>query len=255
MSICVAGIQMAVTNDVGRNAESISRAIGEARGAGAGILLTPEGALSGYRPDFEVADVEQALEQVTSLAREQGVGLALGTCFKEADGLTHDELRFYMPDGVYLGRHDKTLRCGTLTNPSVGEIQHYATSSLRVFTFCGVVIGGLVCNDMWANPECTPMPDPQLSRQLSSMGARIIFHAVNGGRDESPWSREVVWNFHDSNLRMRARAGRVHIVTVDSSFPAHLPCAAPGGVVDPQGEWVCRTHPKGEEFFVHTIEL
>jgi hypothetical protein len=29
------------------------------------------------------------------------------------------------------------------------------------------------------------MPDTHLSRQLSNLGARIIFYAVNGGRDGS----------------------------------------------------------------------
>ena len=27
------------------------------------------------------------------------------------------------------------------------------------------------------------MPDPHLTQQLARMGARVVFHAVNGGRD------------------------------------------------------------------------
>ena len=44
---------------------------------------------------------------------------------------------------------------------------------------------------MWANPECTTLPDKHLSQQLSKMRARIIFQAVNSSRDESEWSSVV----------------------------------------------------------------
>ena len=115
-------------------------------------------------------------------------------------------------------------------------------------------MGGLICNDLWANPQCTPMPDPHLSQQLAQMGAQIVYHAVNGGRDGSEWS-EVAWRYHEANLRMRARAGRLWVVTVDNCHPAHLPCSAPSGVIDPNGSWACQTAPQGEQFFVQTITL
>jgi hypothetical protein len=98
------------------------------------------------------------------------------------------------------------------------------------------------------------MPDPHLSQLLAQMGARVIFHAVNGGRDGSQWS-EVAWQFHDANLRMRAQAGKLWIVTVDNCTPTDLPCSAPGGIIDPQGQWVCRTETRGRQFFVYDIEL
>jgi hypothetical protein len=99
------------------------------------------------------------------------------------------------------------------------------------------------------------MPDPHLSQQLVQKGARIIFHAVNGGREDTPWSRDVIWHFHEANLRLRAAAGKVWIVTVDNCSPVTMPCAAPGGVIDPQGNWVCRTKAQGEDFFAQTFEL
>jgi hypothetical protein len=107
---------------------------------------------------------------------------------------------------------------------------------------------------MWANPGCTPVPDPHLTQQLSRHGARVIFHAVNGGRNGSENSK-VAWWYHESNLRMRAQAGKLWILTVDSAEPATLPCSAPGGVINPAGEWAARTSPQGEAFFAYTIEL
>lgn len=255
MKIRVAGFQMPVSTDIRRNADRICEAIGRAAGEQAEILLTPEGSLSGYRHDFDVPELNDALARVTAFARRHAVGLALATCFVESDGKCYNQIRFYRPDGEYLGFHSKTLRCGTLAIPSSGEINHYYVSELRVFAWrADFVIGGLICNDMWANPDCTPMADSHLSQQLSRMGAQVIFHAVNGGRNGSNWA-ELVWHYHESNLRMRARAGNVWIVTADNANPEHLPCSAPSGVIDRSGEFVCRASPKGEQLFVHTIAL
>jgi predicted amidohydrolase len=181
--------------------------------------------------------------------------MALGTCFDEpSDGLCYNQVRFYAADGAYLGFHAKTLTCGTLSGSPRGEIEHYAVAPLRTFVIRDIKVGALICNDLWANPECTPQPDIHLSQSLARMGAHVVFHAVNGGRDGSEWS-QVAWRYHDANLRMRARAGRVWIVTVDSCHPVDVPCSAPSGVVTPAGEWACVTEAKGEQYFVHDIGL
>ena len=259
MNLRVAGAQIAVTRNVESNVRAIQRAIAFAAQEQADILLTPEGSLSGYTPRFDVEEVQEALRTVTGWAREAGVGLALGTCCVGPDAVGHDgvcynQLRFYTPAGVYLGFHSKTLTCGTWDDPPRGEINDYGVQPLRTFDLGSVRVGGLICNDLWANPGCTPQADPHLSQQLARMGARIIFHAVNGGRDGSEWSR-VAWQYHESNLRMRARAGQVWVVTVDSCHPPELPCSAPSGVLDPAGDWACRVDPQGERFFAHTIVL
>jgi predicted amidohydrolase len=251
----VSGMQMSVTEDVGRQVETICHAVELAASADADILLTPEGSLSGYTPVFNTRAVEDGLQRVTGLAREKGIALALGTCFLEPDEMVYNQLRFYDRAGNYLGFHGKILRCGTLTEPPVGEINHYAGAPLRTFLLDGITVGGLICNDLWANPACTPVPDPHLTHLLANLGARVIFHAVNGGRNGSPWSREVVWSFHESNLRMRAEADHLWVVTVDNCYPPNLPCSAPGGVIDPQGRWASRTPAQGGYFFTHTIEL
>ena len=178
----VAGAQIPVCTDIEANVETIMRAIDFAGTEQADILLTPEGSLSGYAPDFDTAAVKRALAKVTAAAARVNVGLALGTCFVEDDDRCYNQIRFYAPDGAYLGFHSKTLTCGSLTDPPRGEIEHYAVAPLRLYDWPDTLIGGLICNDLWANPGCTPQPDPHLTQQLSDMGARVIFHAVNGGR-------------------------------------------------------------------------
>jgi predicted amidohydrolase len=253
MELRVAGAQMRVTTDVRDNTDTILRAIDFAAAEGAHVLLTPEGSLSGYTPHFDQAAVDAALSVIAARASAAGLGLALGTCYVEpADGLCYDQVRFYERDGAYLGFHTKILTCGTLTDPPQGEINDYAVKPLGVFPLRGVTVGGLVCNDMWANPGCTPVPDPHLTQQLSRMDARVVFHAVNGGRDGGEMSK-VAWWYHESNLRMRAAAGKLWIVTVDNCEPVDLPCSAPSGVIDPQGNWAIQVPHQGEHFFVYTI--
>lgn len=256
----VAGFQMPVTNDIARNAERIIGAIQWAAQQKAEILLTPEGSLSGYRMDFDVQAVREALHRVIDAAREHAVGLALGTCFTEEDGKCYDQLRFYRPDGTYLGFHSKilcTVYGDALRRGEYRPFEPYATSELRVFEWSpGLVIGGLVCNDMWANPACTFEPDPHLCQQLARKGAKIIFHAVNGGRGggESE-GLEMGRQYQEVNLRMRADAGQVWVVVTDNSFPENIRVTAPAGVINPSGSWVCKASQSGAQMFVYTISL
>ena len=255
MDLNVCGAQLDVTRDIDHNVREIVRSIDRAKDQGADILLTPEGSLSGYTPDFDRARVVAGLETVTSRARDRDVGLALGTCFIEDDDLCYNQIRFYAKDGEYLGFHSKILRCGRLEPEPRGEMNDYAARSLRTFVFEGITIGGLICNDFWANPCCTPQPDPYLPHQLARMGARIIFQAVNGGRDGSAWSENVVWTFHQSNLLMRTREDDLWTVVADSAHPVTMPCSCPSGVISPKGEWAVQAKRQGVDHYSFCIDL
>ena len=256
MKLTVACASIPVTRDISSNIKTIQRAIDYAVEHRADILLTPEGSLSGYTPEFDQKEVNKGLEQILKKASDKGLALALGTCFIEpADKKCYNQIRFYDKGGNFLGFHSKTLTCGNWDNPPKGEINDYEVQPLRTYTLDGITIGGLICNDMWGNPECTPMPDTHLSQQLSKMDAKIIFHAVNGGRNGGDWSREVYWPYHETNLRMRAKAGRIWIATADNCHPTNIPCSAPTGVVGPDGNWAVKAPSQGENIVVFTIEL
>jgi len=252
----VATAQIPVTRDIVANEKTIARAIDQAADQHADILLTPEGSLSGYTHKFDQAEVEAALQRLVQKARTKKLALALGTCFVESDDkLCYNQIRFYDSDGAFLGFHNKILRCGSMSKPTVGEINDFAARPLRTFQLNGITIGGLICNDMWANPGCTPMPDPHLSQQLAQKGARIIFHAINGGRSDSDWSHDVFWPYHETNLRIRAQTGKLWIVTADNCRPTDVNCSAPSGVLRPNGNWAATAPRKGEHVLVHTIEM
>ncbi len=253
-SIRVAGVKMLVSNDINDNIVAIKKAIDYAQQEKADILLTPEGSLSGYTPDFDKGEVKRALEEIVHYSSRAKVGLALGTCFYEDDNNCYNQIRFYDAEANFLGFHSKILRCGDLGDCTKGEINDYNTTPLRTFEFKGIIIGGLICNDLWANPVCTTLPDTHLSQQLSEMGARIIFHAVNGGRSESELS-DIYWNYHLTNLLIRAMSGGVWIVTADNSHPLNLNSSSPSGVINPEGKWVCETEARGVQYFSYTIEI
>jgi len=254
MKIKVAGAQIPVTLSISENCESVKRAIDFAAYNKADILLTPEGSVSGYTHLFDQLQTEDAIAEICEMAAEHQLGLALGTCFTESDAKCYDQLRFYDKDGSFLGFHSKILTCG-IGVPPIGEVQHFSTAPLHSFQFKGITCGGLICNDMWANPVYTPIPDTHLSQKLSSMGVRIIFHGVNGGRDGTEFSKIVTWNYHDSNLRMRAKAGNLYVVTADNCHPTALPCSAPSGVVSPEGQRLIGCPEQGEHCFVYDIVI
>src|ERR1041385_1575330 len=105
---------MPVQSNIDSNMRNILSAIDHAAEANVEILLTPEGSVSGYTHIFDPSAVKDAVAQITSHARSKRIGLALGTCFIEADNNCYNQIRFYRPDGTYLGFHSKTLCCGTL---------------------------------------------------------------------------------------------------------------------------------------------
>ncbi|MFX0102209.1 MAG: carbon-nitrogen hydrolase family protein [Candidatus Hodarchaeota archaeon] len=248
-SLKVAGAQIPVLGDVEANYESISMALEQAIEQEADILLTPEGSLSGYFPQIDQEKVDDFLEKIVEKASGAGVGLALGTCFREKDDEgVYNQLRFYGKDGTFLGFHSKMTK-------TTGEFDDYKSSPLRTFEFEGITMGGLICNDIWANPGCTLETYPHyLVQKLSKMGAKVIFHAVNGGRSKDPFM-EVVHAYHESNLRMRAQANKVWIVTVDNCFPFNVPCSAPSGVISPDGNWTVKIPNLNDQVFTYTIKI
>ena len=92
-------------------------------------------------------------------------------------------------------------------------------------------------------------------RQTSAVfGGAVAGGCSVGGRGDDEW-RTVIWNYHESNLRMRARSGAIWIVTVDNSHPDKFTTASPCGVINPEGGWVIQNPSQGEQFFVYGISL
>ena len=254
MKIKVALAQIPVVEDIAHNLRELEAAVDYAGDEKANILLTPEGSLSGYRPEFDAKELAEALDVLIARARARAVGLALGTCMVEPNGQCYNELRFYQPDGTYLGCHTKQLLCDSMEDQPKGEIDHFDVIPLRVFNFMGVTVGGLICNDMWANPCCTTAPDPHLTRLLANMGAKVIFHAVNGGRDSGSFSQETVKKFHETHLLMKSIADHLTIISVDNAYPVDIGVSSIGGVVA-EAKWVFSLPDTGRQLGSYVIDI
>ena len=138
MSLRVAGIQMPVTRDIAANQRYIEDAILWASAENADILLTPEGSLSGYTHELDVAKTREALERVTAAAAARAqVGLALGTCFLEAsDGKTYNQLRFYTPDWTLSGFPQQNAADRLPERRTRGRDQPLCHSPLAIVPVC-----------------------------------------------------------------------------------------------------------------------
>lgn len=250
----IAGAQLPITDDIAANARAILGAIEYAAGEKADLLLTPEGSLSGYNHTFDQAEVDRASGGVLTAARRSGLGMALGTCWREADGRRFNQIRLYDREGRFLGSHAKILLCGMPADLASGEHRHFETKPLEVFQMEGFPVGCLICNDLWANPEWTPGDDTHLTRRLAHMGAKIILHAVNSGGDSEEFAK-VVKAYHESNLCLRARADRLWIVTVNDCYPLDEPCSCSSGIISPDGKWAIRAPDTGAQYFTYSIGL
>jgi predicted amidohydrolase len=251
-SIKFAGLQMAVSGDIHLNESKIMAALTTAAEDKADFLLTPEGSLSGYTPHFDPATVSQALGRVTAAAKGLGVGLFLGTCFVEPDGgrgLCYNQLRVYSPDGAYLGYYAKILRCSPPGDPAGGEVRDYAPGTLKLFEFKGVKIGALICNDLWATPGYTCLPNPYLPLQLKRMGAQVIVQAVNSGPDPA------YLDFHRSSTELWALTLRLPIVAVNAAPGDGGLVSALSGVTGPDGKALHHAAASGERYFTYNVAV
>ena len=259
------GLQILKSNDIKANEQAIRRAIDQAAAVKADFLLTPEGSLSGYHPNFDRAAVADAVQRVAEHAKKARVGLLLGTCYKEMEDdragspvkrsegpgtlreYCYDQVRVYAPDGEYLGAHSKILLCTPLHHPGTGEMREYVTGKLRTYSWGGICFGVLICNDLWATPGYTSTPNPYLAWQLKEMGAQVIFQAV--GTAGAP----VLYRaYHESNQMLWAMALGIPIVTTNAT-DGTTPSACRAGVVGADGERVCIAQDVGEQFFSYKL--
>ena len=248
----ISGIQMLVTHNVAENEQRIIQAIGRAASDRADFLLTPEGSLSGYYPGFHREAVAEAVARVAAAAGDAGIGLALGTCYKETESgaeYCYNQVRVYSPEGEYLGFHAKILRCSSLHHPGTGEMKDYVEGKLGTFEWRGVRFGALICNDLWATPRWTTMPNPYLPWKLWQMGAQVILHAIHSGRDQRHRA------FHESSSELWARALGVPIVQVNAAPADGGAVNASSGAIGPHGERYVRPPDVGEQYFTCEVPI
>jgi len=175
LSIAVAQLNFTV-GDLVANADLIIRAIGQAKAAGADLLITPELALSGYppedlllRPDFFRACVRE-LDRI--IVHAQGITLVVG--YPEAfEGRCYNSAAL-VRDGALLASYRKH----ELPNYEVFDEKRYFDrgSDSCVFELNGIRVGLNICEDLW---EAGP------ARLAREAGAEVLI-----GINASPYDIE-----------------------------------------------------------------
>jgi len=248
-SILLSGLQMNVTNDIKTNQEQIIEGIRKAAQEGSNFLVTPEGSLSGYTSNFNQSRLNAALKEITDVAGEMKVGLMLGTCYKEVireNEFCFNQVRLYAPDGHFMGEYSKILRCSNLDVPGTGEMVEYAEGELKIFEWEGYRFGILICNDLWATPGYTTMPNPYLPWKLKQMGAQFIVHCINSG------TAQKYRPFHESSAELWAFSIHIPILEVNAAQGMEV-INAQSGLINYNGERSLRVPDSGEQFFTVRI--
>lgn len=248
-SIILAGLQMTVSQDIKNNQEQIIAGLREASREGASFLVSPEGSLSGYTSNFNQTEVALALDVIKAEAAKLNIGLMLGTCFKElrqGKEFCFNQVRVYTPEGHFLGAYSKILRCSNIDLPGSGEMVEYVEGELKVFDWHELTFGILICNDVWATPGYTTMPNPYLPLKLKQMGAQFIVHCINSG------TAQKYRPFHESSAELWALSTQIPILEVNAAQGTEK-INAQSGLIDARGERSLRVPDSGEQIFTVTI--
>lgn len=263
-TLTFAGAQIPVSYDMTKNVETLKRAIDYAESVNADYLTTPEGALTGYIPDFDSRDgrTEQdcieALKEVVEYSSSKNIGLFLGTMWLETepDGVVtrRNEIRVYDKDGNYINHVNKTLpnfRYEGDVAPSQGYNPVWLPEAPTLHILC------LICNDMWGSViekgPCVPVIGEE-------NGCHLIIHATNALKvHENPIHGKVFEKWHNAWLEMMSLYTKTPIITCDSSYEMtgeeyNGPTASQSGVVS-HGEWKTDVPRIGEQYFVQTFDL
>ena len=172
MSIVVAGIQMEpVMMDRAANLDAMERELRRAAAAGAGLVIFPEAAVTGYcfRSKAEAVPIAEeipgeSVERLGAVCRELGVHAVYGT-LERSDDHIYNAAVLVGPNGL-IGSYRKTHM------PYLG-IDRFATPGDRkyeVFEAAGLRIGMLICYDG---------SFPESARCLTLMGADLICLPTN----------------------------------------------------------------------------
>jgi predicted amidohydrolase len=248
-TVILAGLQMTATKDIKTNESRIIEGIRKAGEQGASFLVTPEGSLSGYTSNFNQAEVAASLEEIKSEALKLKVGLMLGTCYKEqkkGKEVCYNQVRVYGPDGQFMGAYSKILRCSSIDLPGSGEMTEYIEGELKTFDWNGLRFGILICNDLWATPGYTTMPNPYLALKLKQMGAQFIVHCINSGTVQN------YKPFHESSAELWALSLQMPILEVNAAQEKET-INAQSGLIDAKGERILRVPYSGLQFFIARI--
>jgi predicted amidohydrolase len=223
----------------------------QAADCGAAFLVTPEMILTGYHGGFSQPERDWTIEAILKPAcRRHRMTLMLGAGnFRDINGKTARKPFIQVvvigPQGEIVGVHSKTI-------PTDGDLKWCSAGrprDLRVFQSGGLKFGATICNDFWATPGFTSLPDLNLPVRLAALGAKVVFHSIASGHGTA------YADFHTMRMEERAIRAGVFVVSANCTENPRKPVNAPSGIVDPQGHWLVRAPLIGEGLYFNRIRV
>ncbi len=236
--IRVAASQFRLTLETSTNLDRVLSDMDQAAEKGAGYIVFPELALSGYPPEdaesldyVDQQETAEALEAVQDKAKQRNLVTIVGAVWEEA-GETYNRAFLISSDGTIAGTFDKL-------HPFHREPLFFTNgTNLRLFELDNVHIGLLICFDI-------RFPEPW--RALKMMGAEVIFLPM-AAAGSGEWKVPVLEGF----MRTRASENEFFVAAANNAGPIQMVKSA---IFDPDGLLVVQANYGREEVLVADIDL
>ncbi len=255
-------VQMAMSSDIGANAERAVKGVRDAARAGAQVVCLPELFRSPYfcqREDAHLFDLAEPVpgpstEALGRAAKEAGVAVVAPVFERRAPGLYHNSAAVIDASGEIVGLYRKMH---IPDDPSFYEKFYFTPGDLgfRAFDTHAGRIGTLICWDQWY---------PEGARLTALQGAAVLFYPTAIGwhpheKDAHGTAQRDAWR---TIQRSHAIANGVYVAVVNRVGHEVPPEGGPGlqfwgssFLCDPFGVVVAEASTDKEEVLVGEIDL
>lgn len=265
MKLRVAGAQIPVSKYVENNLRELKLALDWAANNEVDILLTPEGALSGYMRSFNEIQEEDMLgheAEIVSYAAEKNICLALGTLFNEDRpfGIVKtSQIRYYNDWGNFTSKYEKQMvipadNAYPGSGPVITQLDGVTENGSYNFT-----VGSFICNDLWGELNQRVIANENLQHYADN-NVDFIFQATNGFRSDVAGDQSgnaKLKDYGDIHLWMASRYG-IPIVTVDSCNTIdgefHGGSTSSTSGVIHNGEWLVKARENETDYFYYDFD-
>ena len=285
-NIRIAGAHIPVSTDIQFNKNEIIKALDWAKENEVDHLLTPEAALSGYKPEClwdKKDELEDALKEIETHIASNNMDILfhLGTLFVEPEKQGHvnrNQVRHYeaRDGGCYIYSSTNKIACVSADDfvipgeeINVLKLPHRRDREFKMAT--------LICNDMWEWDD-----NHMLNYKMASeVFPDIIFHATNGVKftpdmtvEQNKMAVGVEYNnfflrnvfdeWHEAHMRMTATQSCATLLSVDSCVPWYwdpsrdepidvCKTSSPSGVISPLGISLTDVPRYGRQYFYYDL--
>ena len=279
-TIRLAGAQLPVGTDIQLNKREILQAMDWAKENEVDHLLTPEGSLSGWYGGWEckLDELKEALKEVEDHQKKLGIGLHLGTNFKETEpcgDFLRNEIRHYNKGGDLRGLTIKALpifgtECVLPKDQKrdpivvVDLLEESIDQLVDDKIYEQSIAAGLICNDLYGSGEIGVLPITTMFKQMNVLD--VVLHATNGRKmPEDDPCFEVFDLWHEAHLRMSAWNMGIPILTADACTMWDWDgnedeidtyrTSSTSGFVTPHEGWVVTVPRYGRQYFKYDYTL